>query len=199
MPDSSAIFTIGHSNQSIESFIAALQEHAIRVVIDVRSSPYSRFAPHFSKRPLEQALARTGIRYVYLGDRLGGLPESGEFYDPDGYVLYGKIAATAPFRQALQQLIEMSADYRVTLMCAEENPAGCHRRLLVARALRDRGVRVRHIRGNGAVIDDADLPADQPSAALQPSLFESPEPVWRSLRPVKRREKTATSPFDPPH
>jgi uncharacterized protein (DUF488 family) len=42
-------------------------------------------------------------------------------------------------------------------MCSEEDPARCHRRLLVTRALTGRGVEVRHIRGNGSVVTEAEL------------------------------------------
>jgi uncharacterized protein (DUF488 family) len=176
-----------------------LRSHHIQAVIDVRSSPYSRFAPHFSKRPLQQALANAGFRYLYLGDRLGGLPDSQDFYDADGYVLYGKIAATAPFREALDRVIEGASRYRLTLMCAEENPEGCHRRLLVGRALRNRGLTVRHIRGDASVIDDTALPSGDPAANVQASLFEQPALPWRSLHPVRRRSEPSRGPFDPPH
>ncbi len=193
------VYTIGHSNQGIDAFLEMLRTHHIQVIIDVRSSPYSRFAPHFSKRPLQQALSNGGIRYLYLGDRLGGMPRDEEFYDSDGYVLYGKIAATPTFREALDRVVKGASQYRLALMCAEENPAGCHRRLLVGRALRDRGLTVMHIRGDGSVVDDTALPSGDPSANLQPSLFDQSTPPWRSLHPVRRRTEPSRGPFDPPH
>lgn len=65
------IFTIGHSNIGIESLIALLLQHDITVVADVRSQPYSRFLPHFSRESLKISLQAAGIRYVFLGRELG--------------------------------------------------------------------------------------------------------------------------------
>jgi len=41
------IFSIGHSNQPLEAFLSLLQQHSIQVLVDVRSSPYSKYVPHF--------------------------------------------------------------------------------------------------------------------------------------------------------
>lgn len=65
------IFTIGHSNTGIESLVGLLRQHGITVVADVRSQPYSRFLPHFSREPLKISLQDAGIRYVFLGRELG--------------------------------------------------------------------------------------------------------------------------------
>ena len=75
------IFTIGYGDRSIESFIETLKRHDIAYLIDVRSAPYSRYKPEFSKESLENALRGNGIRYVFMGAQLGGRPE-----DPDCYV-----------------------------------------------------------------------------------------------------------------
>ena len=64
---------------------------------------------------------------------------------------------TDRFRAGLERLLTGAASYRVAIMCSEEDPARCHRRLLVTRALVERGVEVRHIRGNGQVVAEADL------------------------------------------
>ena len=66
------IWTIGHSNQSFEQFLDLLKRHQIDDVVDVRSSPYSRYATHFSKEAIEDSLARHRIRYIFLGDLIGG-------------------------------------------------------------------------------------------------------------------------------
>jgi hypothetical protein len=55
------VFTIGHSSQSIEEFIASLQRHAVEVVADVRSRPYSRRFPHFSREPLQANLKAASL------------------------------------------------------------------------------------------------------------------------------------------
>jgi uncharacterized protein (DUF488 family) len=75
------LFTIGHSNHSIDAFIALLQQHGITAVADVRSHPYSRFLPHFNQSALKAALLNAGIQYVFLGKELGARSA-----DPSCYV-----------------------------------------------------------------------------------------------------------------
>ena len=66
------LFTIGHSNHAFGHFRALLRRHGIEAVADVRSRPYSRFVPHFSKGRLDRLLAEADIGYLYLGAELGG-------------------------------------------------------------------------------------------------------------------------------
>jgi len=89
------IFTIGHSNHSLEVFINLLQSHKIDVLVDVRSKPFSRFSPQFNKDGLEKAVRASGIKYLFLGKELGGRPESSELYDAEGFVLYSRIDESA--------------------------------------------------------------------------------------------------------
>jgi uncharacterized protein (DUF488 family) len=73
------IYTIGHSNRSFESFLALLREHEIDVVADVRSSPYSRYAVHFSAEPIKAALENAGVKYVIWASRSVECPKTGRF------------------------------------------------------------------------------------------------------------------------
>jgi uncharacterized protein (DUF488 family) len=66
------IFSIGHSSQSTEAFLALLERHGIEVVADVRSRPYPRFASQHNEETLEAAVKAAGRRYVFLGRELGG-------------------------------------------------------------------------------------------------------------------------------
>ena len=84
---------------------------------------------------LKLALQEAGIRYLYLGRELGGRPEGDEFYDDEGHVLYDRVAATCLFQEGLSRLERGIREYKVAMLCAEENPAACHRRLLVGRVL----------------------------------------------------------------
>ena len=68
------IFTIGHSNHSLEVFINLLQSHKIDVHVDVRSKPFSRFSPQFNKEGLEKTVKVSGIKYLFMGRELGGRP-----------------------------------------------------------------------------------------------------------------------------
>src|SRR5262245_44876564 len=99
------LYSIGHSNHSIERFLHLLELHRIEALIDVRSVPYSRFSPQFSIHALRTAISEAGRAYVFLGKELGGRPEGREFYDEDGHVLYGRRAVAPDFQGGLDQLI----------------------------------------------------------------------------------------------
>src|SRR6266702_901084 len=125
------IFTIGHSNQNFDSFLALLQRYEVDVVIDTRSVPRSRVAPQFDKDCLGGALHAVNILYAHKGRALGGRPKSKEFYDPDGHVRYDLIAKTRAFRGAVASIERGNrSGHRIALLCAEEDPLHCHRRLL---------------------------------------------------------------------
>src|SRR5258708_7400802 len=88
------IYTIGHSNHPAQLLLDLLRDHRIEVLVDVRSRPYARYTPHFDQQPLRAAVLEMGCKYLYLGKELGGRPEDRQFYDPDGHVLYGRVAAS---------------------------------------------------------------------------------------------------------
>lgn len=150
-PAKTATFTIGHSRHDLERFVQLLRDNRIEVVADVRSRPYSRFAPQFNKRACADALSAVGIRYLYLGQELGGRPEEPAFYDEAGQLQYDRVAASPGFNAAVERLEAEARRSRVALMCGEEDPARCHRWLLVGRRLVDDGFACRHIRGDGRV------------------------------------------------
>lgn len=144
------VLTVGHSTHPLDDFLALLEGHAVTALADVRSAPYSRFLPHFNRSSLEEGLEARGIRYVYLGDALGGRPRDASCYE-DGRIQYDRVAATESFRSGLGRVVQGAARYRVALMCAEAEPLDCHRTLLVARALDREGLRVEHILADGAL------------------------------------------------
>ncbi|HEX3372223.1 MAG TPA: DUF488 domain-containing protein, partial [Candidatus Acidoferrales bacterium] len=148
------VLTIGHSNHTMEHFVGLLKAHGIQVVVDERSQPYSKYATQFDQDLLKIALQNVGVRYLYLGRELGGRPEGDEFYDEDGHVLYDRVAASGIFKEGLGRLEKGIREYTVAMLCAEENPSTCHRRLLVGRVLLEHGVRVEHIRGDGRLQTD---------------------------------------------
>ena len=66
-----ALFSIGHSTHQIEEFMALLRLHEVSVVVDVRSSPYSRYNPQFDRESLDNSLSAEEIVYLFLGRKLG--------------------------------------------------------------------------------------------------------------------------------
>ena len=165
-----SVLTIGHSNHSLDKFLDLLRQHDVEVLVDARSQPASRFSPHFARKALERALAASAIHYLFMGDALGGRPQARECYGADGKVDYDRVEAQDFYLRGIDQLQGGIARFRVCVMCAEEDPARCHRRLLIARTLVRRGVDVRHIRGSGAVESEHELRA----RGAQLSLLDSP-------------------------
>jgi uncharacterized protein (DUF488 family) len=169
--------------------VELLRSHDIEVVADVRSSPWSRFARQFNREALERSLSSAGLRYVFLGNQLGGRPQGDDLYDDGGHVLYGLVAETPWFLEGVELLEEEAVRSRVAMMCSEEDPTECHRRLLVARVLSAHGVRVEHIRGSGQLQSEEELLAKEDP---QQELFAEGKP-WRSTRSVSRGRPRATS------
>lgn len=143
------VYTIGHSNHSLEHFLDLVRRHALTTLVDVRSRPYSRWVPHFQKKPLSRALKDAGIEYLFFGRELGGRPEGEEFYDDKGRVDYARRAQAADFQAGLARLIDLAGSRPAAILCAEEDPGRCHRRLLITPALVERAVSVMHIRRDG--------------------------------------------------
>jgi uncharacterized protein (DUF488 family) len=144
----STLYTIGHSNHTLERFLELLRLHGITAIVDVRSAPYSRFNPHFDREPLQASLKAANIQYVFLGDKLGARSDTPSAYI-NGKVQYARIAQTASFTEGLIRVEKGSATYRIALMCAEKEPLDCHRSILVARHLVERGNQVQHILEDG--------------------------------------------------
>jgi uncharacterized protein (DUF488 family) len=185
------LYTVGHSNHRPEGFIRLLERHGIEVVADTRSQPYSRYVPHFNGEELQAALRQAGIRYLFLGEELGGRPEGEEFYDEEGRVRYYRLAESTLFKNGIERLEEGIRRYRVAILCSEENPAVCHRHLLVGRVMAERGTAVYHIRGDGGLQAATDLPRPEQE---QPTLYDLyGENPWKSIRSVLRRNPPQNS------
>lgn len=150
-----SIFSIGHSNHSVEVFLDLLRQHGITALADVRSTPYSRFQPQFNKDALERSLKAEGIKYVFLGKELGARSDDRSCYQ-NGRVRYPLLAKTALFRKGLERVMTGAQNFRIAIMCAEKEPLECHRTLLVSRALEAEGVAVKHILADGRLEYHAD-------------------------------------------
>ncbi|MDE0878270.1 MAG: DUF488 domain-containing protein [Sphingomonas bacterium] len=144
------IWTVGHSTHAADDFIKLLNGADITAIADVRSSPYSRHNPQFNRETLRTKLRQEGIDYVFLGDGLGARSDDPRHYDGNR-VVYARLAQSAPFQAAIDRVIAGTKKYNVALMCAEKDPLTCHRTILVARDLTDRGIAVRHIGADGEI------------------------------------------------
>jgi len=190
------IYTVGHSNHPVEILGELLARHGIGVLVDVRSSPYSKYASQFNKEPLRDFVIAGGREYAYMGQELGGQPSAPGFYDDAGHVRYDLVAASESFRRGIGQLLDVAMASRVALLCSEEDPTDCHRHLLLARVLREADVAVLHIRADGSAISDDELTlaAEVERTGGQQALFEiDEEPPWRSTHSVTRRDPPRSS------
>lgn len=152
------IYTIGHSNHTKEKFLDLLNAAKIEVLIDVRSTPNSRWAAFANRDILKEILKSARIHYIYLGDVLGGRPSDSDSYDHQtGKADFQAIQEKEYFRGGIKRILGGLKRYKVCIMCAEEDPTSCHRNLLVADSLRRAGVQVFHIRGDGRIQTDEEL------------------------------------------
>ncbi len=173
------LFTIGHSKHSIEKFLGLLELHGVEVVADVRTHPMSRFNPQFNRKKLEAVLQENGIQYIFMGKGLGGRPPDEQFYDEQGFILYHRIAETPEFKHELEKLLEQAKIKRVSIMCSEEDPNTCHRKLLIGKAIFKNGedLTLNHIRASGKI--DSEMTEVVQGVLEIPGLTEN----WKSPKP----------------
>lgn len=186
--------TIGHSNHPIEILLGLLKHHQVEIVVDTRSQPYSKYSPQFDREALKSALAAQDIRYLHMGKELGGRPAGARFYDHEGHVLYDRVAGSPLFQEGLARLEKGLVEFRMALLCSEENPIGCHRRLLIGRVLGEHGVVIEHIRGDGRLQSEAELIREESGDDGQLSLFEHAAiPQWKSIPSVLPKKRQSSS------
>jgi len=146
--DSITLYSIGHSNRSIDDFLSLLGAHGIEQLVDVRTAAGSRRNPQFMKDELARALGQRGITYIHVPE-LGGfrrpLPDStNSAWRNDSFRGYADYMRTPAFMTALEQLLKLTERQPTTVMCAEAVPWRCHRSL-IADAVVARGLAVCHI------------------------------------------------------
>lgn len=143
------IYTIGYGTRSINNFLFLLIDHNIKYLVDVRSSPYSKYKSEYNKNILENILRKHHIRYVYMGDLLGGLP-SDHMMMVNGRFDYSQMSCTDSFQAGLRRIIKASnIGVSVAIMCSEGKPEDCHRSKLIGEALQHYNIPVVHIDENG--------------------------------------------------
>jgi len=138
------IYTVGHSNLTFMRFLSLIQANNISHIIDIRSIPYSRYAPWSNKSRLPDILRPFHIQYTYLGHKLGGKkPSLKNLQKQQG------VTSQENYDDAIQTLLHISMRDNLALLCTEEDPAHCHRQHIIAQTLLDSNVKVIHILKNG--------------------------------------------------
>lgn len=149
---SGRVFSIGHGGRSLDTLVAQLHALEVPFLIDVRSSPYSRFQPEFSREPLHAQLGEQKIRYVFMGDLLGGRPPDPDCYDDAGKVDYQRCRTKDFFMRGIDRLRTAHVKgMRVCMLCSEGKPWECHRSKLIGWVLQEHGIAVEHVLPDGSV------------------------------------------------
>ncbi len=172
------LFTLGHSNHTLDKFVRLLEDNGIMTLVDVRSAPHSRYNPQFNKENLEAVLPPREIQYAFAGKYLGGrpidptcyksrqLPAEGADYLHE--VDYPEVMQREWFIKGIERLLELADEQTTAIVCSEEDPAQCHRHHLIAKYLMAKypEVKVMHIRGDGTIFgaESITTSTDEPTA-----------------------------------
>ncbi len=189
------LYSIGHSNHRTEHLIGLLRLHGIQTVADVRSVPYSRHHPQFSREAFERTLTAQGFSYVFLGKELGGLRQERECYHQH-QVDYEKVATLPVFQEGLRKLVDLTSSMKVVMLCAEQDPLACHRALLIARHVRGFVGEVLHIFRNGNVETHAQIEERllRDYAQQESDLFVTREELLEEVYRKRAKEIAYTKP-----
>jgi len=152
------IYSIGHSNHETDHFINLLRKAEVDLILDVRSSPWSKRYPQFNREELPRALKPHGIGYEWFGLWYGARQTDESFYMPAGWLNYAWYTASHNFKEGISQMDRYLVMGKTpVLMCAEKDPFDCHRAIMVSRALSLQGYEIRHILADGSIQTQAQL------------------------------------------
>ncbi len=176
--ESSRLYSIGYATKPIDTFIGQLQRYGVNAVADVRSVPYSKAFHDYHQEALAESLKQSNIHYVYLGAELGPRSKDDSHYDECGQVQFDRLAQSPLYQQGVERLkTGLRKGMTIALMCAEKDPADCHRSLLIGYDLQRRlGLEVEHITHDGAIETQAKMESRMAEVhGVSGDLFASPE------------------------
>lgn len=169
------LYTIGHGNRKTEDFLDLLKKYEIEYLIDVRSQPYSKFNPQFNQNELKFFLERNGIKYVFMGETIGGRPKDTSCYDNDGKVDYEAVKTKDFFLNGIERLkTAYYKDINVVIMCSESKPCECHRSKLIGKVLIKDNIILEHIDEKGKIKDQATVINELNKGLSEYDLFGNP-------------------------
>lgn len=153
------IYSVGYGGRTLDELAELLKGFCITHLVDVRTSPFSKFAVDFNRDVLQERSVDLGFKYVFMGAELGGRPDCRECYDQEGRVLYEVVSSQEFFRKGIRQLLKGAAveGRRLCLLCSERKPEECHRSKLIGEALTGESVELAHINEKGQLLDQAQV------------------------------------------
>jgi uncharacterized protein (DUF488 family) len=169
------LYTIGHGNRKPEDFLALLKDFGIEYLIDVRSQPFSKFNPQFNQNHLKFFLERNGLKYVFMGDTIGGRPANPTCYDDDGKVDYEMVKEKDFFLTGIDRLKKAyDKNIQVVMMCSESKPCECHRSKLIGKVLISENIVLQHIDEKGKLKDQTTVINELNKGLSEYDLFGNP-------------------------
>ena len=152
------IYTIGHSNYTIERLIDMLRHYNINCVVDIRGTPYSKYNVQFDKETIRYTLSKAGFIYIYMAKELAAKRINKESYNEEGYSDFEKVIKEKEFLEGIERLKNgCNKGYNIVLLGAMQEPIRCHRSILVGKALRKCGFNVKHILDDYSTASQEDI------------------------------------------
>lgn len=176
--------------KTLDEFMSELTSFGIKYLIDVRSNPFSKWAPQYDQNALKLYIEKQGIVYVYMGDVIGGRPMDDSCYDEEGYFDYQKMALVPAFKTGILRLVRANEQHlNVAVMCSESNPSECHRSKLIGRELYAQyDIEMKHIVDNQKYIPEQQILIKLTEERWRPegNLFGKTEiPYFKSVHSYK--------------
>ena len=152
------IYTIGHSNYTVEKLIDMLKYYNINCVVDIRGTPYSKYNVQFDKETIRYTLNNAGFIYIYMAKELAAKRINKQSYNDEGYSDFEKVINEKEFLEGIERLKNgCNKGYNIALLGAMQEPIRCHRSILVGKALRKAGFDVKHILDDYSIASQDDI------------------------------------------
>lgn len=152
------IYTIGHSNYTMERLIDMLEYYNINCVVDIRGTPYSKYNIQFDKEAIRYTLTNAGFVYIYMGKELAAKRIRKNSYNNEGYSNFEEVIKEEEFKRGVERLKNgCEKGYKIILLGAMQDPIRCHRSILVGRELVKNDFDVKHILDDYSILTQDDI------------------------------------------
>ena len=152
------IYTIGHSNYTMERLIDMLEYYNINCVVDIRRTPYSKDNIQFDKEAIRYTLTNAGFVYIYMGKELAAKRIRKNSYNNEGYSNFEEVIKEEEFKRGVERLKNgCEKGYKIILLGAMQDPIRCHRSILVGRELVKNDFDVKHILDDYSIVTQDDI------------------------------------------
>ena len=152
------IYTIGHSNYTMERLIDMLEYYNINCVVDIRGTPYSKYNIQFDKEAIRYTLTNAGFVSIYMGKELAAKRIRKNSYNNEGYSNFEEVIKEEEFKRGVERLKNgCEKGYKIILLGAMQDPIRCHRSILVGRELVKNDFDVKHILDDYSIVTQDDI------------------------------------------